>query len=58
MIKNIVSIESEVGLKRFALHCENDASLEHCLQAIKNFETYIVERMKQAEPKPEIKVEE
>lgn len=45
MIRNVISIETEVGVKKFALLCENNASLEHCLEAVKFFESYIQERI-------------
>ena len=60
MIRNVVSIETEVGVRKFALHCENGASLMHCLEAVKFFENYIQERIKQAEqpvPESEVKAE-
>ncbi len=49
MIRNIVSIETEVGLKKFGMHCESDASLEHCLAAANKFVAYLQERKSQAE---------
>lgn len=49
MIRNVISIDKEVGVKKFTLHCEHSASLEHCLEAAKFYESYFLERIKQVE---------
>lgn len=49
MLRNLASFDTEVGLKKFTFLCESDASLPHCLEAVKRFEAYLMERLNQAE---------
>lgn len=58
MIRNLTSLDTEVGIKKFSFLCDSDSSLQHCLQAIKNFESIILEKIKNAQEQYEEKVKE
>lgn len=59
-MRNLVSIEIEIGMKKFAMQCESSASLQHCYEAAKSYLSYFENRIKeleQSDPNQEAKQE-
>jgi hypothetical protein len=53
MISNKVVLEAKIGERSYQLICSNDAPLGEAHDALCQFKAYVIEKMQEAEKKPE-----